>query len=450
MPSTERWLLRDVTVSCKRVDCRIRDGRIAELAPQLTVAEGETVIAGDGGELLPGLADHHLHLRALAAARRSLDLHGADLTRVPQDAGTGWLRVVGAGVELTRADVDAVWPERPVRVQHRSGALWTLNSVALERLGRGASADEVATGQFWRSGERLRAMLDLGEEADLAAVSAELAGYGITHVTDATPDGDAATLAMDQHVLSLAASGTGPRKLVIADNDLPDLDVLIDAIRSAHAEGRGVALHVVSAVAMALALAAFDATGTGEADRIEHAAVCDDNSARRIAELGVTVVTQPSILARHGRTFVRDSEPYERPLLWRYGGLLGAGVRVAVSSDAPYGDPDPWATVRAAVTRVSDGVPVGRDDERVAPTVALASMLTEPHDSASALRLVRVGAPADLCLLDGDLPTALDHAIRSGHTPVRATLIDGTLRYPSTSGGVAAVLPGRLDLRRDC
>jgi predicted amidohydrolase YtcJ len=437
MPSTERWLLRDVTVSGKRLDCRIHDGRIAELAPRLTTAEGETVIEGHGGELLPGLADHHIHLRALAAARRSLDLKGADLTEVPQDAGTGWLRVVGAGVELKRADVDAVWPQRPVRVQHRSGALWTLNSTALERLGPGASPAEIATGQFWRSGERLRSMLDLGEEADLAAVSAELAGYGITHVTDATPDGDAATLTIDQHVLSLAANGTGPRKLVIADHQLPDLDDLVHAISGAHAEGRGVALHVVSAVAIALALAAFDAAGSSAADRIEHAAVCDDDSALRIAELGITVVTQPSMMARHGRTFVRDSEPRERPLLWRYGGLLRAGVRAAVSSDAPYGDPDPWATIRAAVTRVSDGVPVGPDDEGVAATIALASMLTELHDPAGAQRLVRVGAPADLCLLDSELPTALDRAVRCERVTVRATFIDGVLRYSKVAPGGA-------------
>jgi hypothetical protein len=91
--------------------------------------------------------------------------------------------------------------------------------------------------------------------------------------------------------------------------------------------------------------------------------------------------------------------------------------------------PGPWATLRAAVTRACDGVPVGPDDERVTPTIALASMLTEPHDPAGAPRLVRVGAPADLCLLDGDLPTALHHAIRSDPSPVQATFIAGRLCF---------------------
>src|SRR4051812_28539390 len=208
MPSSERWLLRAALVAGRRIDCRIRDGRIAELAPALTPAEGEQILDAAGGELLPGLCDHHLHLRALAAARRSVDLRGGGLADVPPvEPGAGWLRVVGAGEELFRADLDAIWPDRPVRVQHRSGALWTLNSAAVDRLPAGATAQERASGQFWRAGERLRALLGLDEEVDLAAVSDELSAYGITHVTDATPDADRAALTVAQHVLSLAAAG---------------------------------------------------------------------------------------------------------------------------------------------------------------------------------------------------------------------------------------------------
>src|SRR4051794_36411231 len=209
MPSSERWLLRGALVDGRRADCRIRDGRIVELAPGLAPAEGEQTIDATGGELLPGLCDHHLHLRALAAARRSVDLRGGGLADVPPiEPGAGWLRVVGAGDELFRADLDAIWPDRPVRVQHRSGALWTLNSAAIDRLAAGATARERASGQFWRAGDRLRALLDLDEEVDLAAVSAELSAYGITHVTDATPDADPAALTVIQHVVSLAASGS--------------------------------------------------------------------------------------------------------------------------------------------------------------------------------------------------------------------------------------------------
>jgi predicted amidohydrolase YtcJ len=228
-------------VAGTRLDCRIRDGRIVELAPGLPTVDGERSIDGAGGALLPGLADHHLHLRAAAAAARSIDLAGSGLDAeldavpdaVPDVSGSGWLRVIGAGVTLTRAELDPIWPARPVRVQHRSGALWTLNSAALALLRDGATALELATGQFWRSSARLRFLLPPRTDADVDGAGRLLASYGVTHVTDATPDADPAELTAAQHVLSLAEHGDGARKIVIADHDLPNLDALTSAIRTA-------------------------------------------------------------------------------------------------------------------------------------------------------------------------------------------------------------------------
>lgn len=57
-------------------DCRVRGGRIVALAPRLRAAPGENVVDGGGGALLPGLADHHLHLTAMAAQAASVDLSG--------------------------------------------------------------------------------------------------------------------------------------------------------------------------------------------------------------------------------------------------------------------------------------------------------------------------------------------------------------------------------------
>src|ERR1700741_1576727 len=53
-------------------DVRLAGGRIAECAPGLRPAPGELDIDAGGGTLLPGLHDHHVHLRALAAARASI------------------------------------------------------------------------------------------------------------------------------------------------------------------------------------------------------------------------------------------------------------------------------------------------------------------------------------------------------------------------------------------
>jgi predicted amidohydrolase YtcJ len=377
---------------------------------------------------LPGLADHHIHLRAAAAARRSLDLGGADLGAADDDGGTNWLRVIGAGVELTRADLDDRWPHRPVRVQHRSGALWTLNSAALATLRPGASEQELRSGQFWRSAARLRSLLDVDHESDLPGLGAQLAAFGVTHVTDATPDFIGAPV--PQHVLSLGADSQGPRKIVIPDHKAPDLDGLVAHIRTAHDAGRGVALHVISAVAMAVAIAALREAGSMEGDRIEHAAVCSDDAAQALAELDVTVVTQPSIVARHGAAYLADSPTDERPLLWRYAGLQRIGVRVALSSDAPYGDIDPWRTVAAATTRQSSGEVIG-SDERVAATTAFTSLLSAPLDPGGPPRRLRTGSPADLCLLGTSLEKTLRQAVVGEPVTVRATFIRGQRIWPA-------------------
>ncbi|MBV9604091.1 MAG: amidohydrolase family protein [Solirubrobacterales bacterium] len=421
--------MRDVLLAGERLDCRLRDGVVAELAPGLTAADGDQILEAAGGSLLPGLADHHLHLRATAAARRSIDLEGRPLSTLTAADGDGLLRVIGAADALARGQLDEMFGDRPVRVQHRSGAVWTLNSAALALLPAELSEKERRTGQFWRSSGRLRALTPSADHAALAEISAELASYGVTHVTDATPDGDPAALNVEQHVLSLAADGTGPRKIILSDHLDLDYGALVSDILDARERGRAVAVHAVSAASLAVLLAAFAETDVRIGDRVEHAAVCSDAAAERLAELGLPVVTQPSLYARHGEGYRRETEPEERELLWRYGGLLALGVRVAVSSDAPYGDLDPWHTIAAAATALPGG-------ERVEPRVSFASLLTEPTDPAGAPRIVRVGREANLCVLADSVSETLDRVLASDQPRVVATFIRGRLSHPR-SGRVA-------------
>ncbi|WP_374703811.1 amidohydrolase family protein, partial [Rhodococcus sp. ENV425] len=132
-------LLRDVALPAGRCDVAVRDGRITAIGVGLET-EGE-VIDGRGGALLPGLHDHHLHLHAIAADATSVRC-GPPHVRTPGDLaraldaapGDGWVRGVGyvetvAGL-LDAAALDRLHARRPVRVQHRSGAMWVLNSAA--------------------------------------------------------------------------------------------------------------------------------------------------------------------------------------------------------------------------------------------------------------------------------------------------------------------------------
>ena len=54
-----------------RVDVRVRGDRIVEVGPDLSV-DCERVIDANGGALIPGLHDHHIHLFSLAAALNSV------------------------------------------------------------------------------------------------------------------------------------------------------------------------------------------------------------------------------------------------------------------------------------------------------------------------------------------------------------------------------------------
>ena len=394
-------LLRDVEVEGERVDVRIDDGRITEIGTGL---DAEETIEGRGGALLPGLHDHHLHLFALAAARASIDVGtGLDALR----GATGdWVRAVNARESVDRHVLDALVPDRPVRVQHRSGGLWMLNSVALERVAHvlddtadvERDPDGTPTGRLWRYDARLRPALP-DSRVDLAAVVDELHGYGITSVTDATPDLDARAvstlLALPLEVTLLGdPHGTAPRKLLLRDHDLPTYDDLATTISATHAQGRAVAVHCVTRESLLLTLAVLDGVGRSPGDRIEHAAVVPDPELLR----GLTVVTQPAFVTTRGDDYVRDVSPHDLPHLYPYAGLLAAGVHVLPSSDAPYGPVDPWQVIRAARDR-----DLGQD-ERVTTAVALAGYTT---DSSGRSRQVRVGAPADLCLLHVPLAEAL-------------------------------------------
>jgi predicted amidohydrolase YtcJ len=441
------------------VDVRLAGGRVAALGAGLDRQPGDEVLDAEGGALLPGLVDHHLHLLATAAARASVacgppDVHdaaglAAALAAAPADL-TGWVRGIGyhesvAG-DLDAAALDRLHPSRPVRVQHRSGALWMVNGRAAERLGlAGADApgverdpDGVPTGRLWRADAWLRARLPDTGPPDLAAVGTELARTGITAVTDASPDLDRSAMAAiadavragvlpPVHLLGAPLDEpppppltAGPYKIVLADSGLPTLDELAGRIRAAHAAGRAVAVHCVTREALVLLLVALDDAGAHPGDRIEHAALVPVELAGELARRRIAVVTQPGFLAHRGDDFLRDLPAVDHPDLYRAASLQKAGVALALSSDAPYGPADPWAVLAAATIRRTPAGVVASPEERLDPATALAAYLAPPEDPGGSPRQVRVGVPADLILLDRPLAAALTGLPRN---PVRATLM---------------------------
>ena len=55
------------------------------------------------------------------------------------------------------------------------------------------------------------------------------------------------------------------------------------------------------------------------------------------------MVTQPNFVAERGDQYLADVPAGEHHELWRLASLKDAGVPVALSTDMPFGDADPWA-----------------------------------------------------------------------------------------------------------
>lgn len=444
-------LLRRVEVEGRLVDVHVDGPTVAAVGPDLRPPGDTEIVEGHGGALLPGLHDHHVHLLATAAASRSVAVGPGDvdgprgLARALRGADASlppgrWLRAVGyhesvAG-DLDRAALDALVPHRPVRVQHRSGARWTLNSAAVAAVDLEVAAPAGAerdaggrlTGRLHRADDWLRDRLPAGERPDLAELGAALRRCGVTGVTDATPFhrlGDLDTLAeaaaggaLPLRVMAMGAPGlagapfpaplaAGPVKIVIDDADYPALDALAGQVSAAHGHGRPVAVHCVTRTSVVLALAAWEVAGAHPGDRIEHGSVIPPDLFRPIAAHGLTVVTQPGFVAERGDRYLADVEPDDVPHLYRCRSLLDAGIPVAGSTDAPYSGIDPWAAMRAAVRRSTAAGTVVGAGEALTPGQALDLFLGPPGDPGGPPRAVRRGAPADLCLLGLPLDRAL-------------------------------------------
>jgi predicted amidohydrolase YtcJ len=341
--------------------------------------------------------------------------------------GVGYIESVAG--PLNRRLLDRLVADRPVRVQHRSGALWVLNTVALRTTGLDHSSDPDVerdaagdvTGRLWRFDAKLR---DLIGPVDLArhltALVAQLHGYGITGVTDATPDLDVAAVAtltsLPLDVLLLGVpddaqlpthATVGPHKLLLRDHDLPHVDELTGRIAQTHARGRAVAVHCVTRESLILTVLALEQVGVLAGDRVEHAAVVPHDLTHRLAALGVAVVTQPSFITRRGDDYLRDVEPDDIDCLYRYASLLAAGLPVAPSSDAPYGELDPWRAMTAAHDRrTTSGDCIG-PAERVETATVLGGFLSPASQPGGRPRRLAPGAIADLCLLDAPLDEVL-------------------------------------------
>jgi predicted amidohydrolase YtcJ len=426
-------------------------------------ADGAMVLDAGGACLLPGLHDHHIHLAASSAALASIPcgppqvVDAKGLANALAGPGDGWLRGVGYHESVAglpdRHVLDTLACHRPLRIQHRSGRMWLFNTAGLECLLESGvrpppglqRAGGEWTGRLFDEDAWLRQALDSVMPV-FTAMGHTLAASGITGISDlSVANGrseaehfrqEMARGALPQRVVlagsldlpdlaSDARLSRGPFKLHLHEAGFPDWDETVSAMRQAHEQGRGVAVHCVSESELVFTVALFREVGTTPHDRIEHGSVIPDALIEHLAALGLPIVVQPGFVAERGDRYLADIAPAEWPWLYRLASLRAAGLVLAGGSDAPYTGIDPWAAMRASVERRTAAGRSFGPYEALTPEQAMALYLADPHDLRTQRR-IQVGAAADLCLLDqpwwrARQALSLDR--------VRATICAGRLVY---------------------
>ena len=439
---TGTGLIKNCEVDGRLVDVRFGQSILA--MGDLVAGADESVVDGQGNALLPGLHDQHIHLRALAAHRSSISLAADEVvdpatmrSRLSSVSGEGWLRCVdyheSSLGELKASDLDFI--SRPVRVQHRSGKLWVLNSVAMDLLAvqeaehPGVERDSAGqpTGRLFRMDDWLAAKLPAQDQAsELRSTVQELLSLGITEITDASytnRGSDELALREQCHPLRVNCMGVDTskaRKIMLDEDALPDFAELVSEIEREHARDRGVAFHCVSRTELVYLIGVLRAAGSHVGDRIEHGGVIPVELIADIRQLGCAVVTQPGFVASKGDAYIANVPEVEHQDLYRYETLRQAEIPVIASSDAPYGPVNPWRIVASAMDRLTTKGEVLGQTERTSAEAALSGYLRA--DPKGDLRSLEVGERADFCLLDRTWAQAKNNLAK---VAVLGTWIDG-------------------------
>jgi hypothetical protein len=464
------------------------DGRIVALGTPEDCAhalpERYRRIAASEAYVLPGFIDAHVHVLAAAAAEAGVDVSPRAVASIPElldviaratgDRPPGaWLRAYGYEETMlaerrhpTRAELDAVTPDHPVRLTHRSGHADVLNSRALALAGIGESTPEPPGAAFGRSledgrldglllgmADRIEAVMPPPDPAAVAAASgawgrARLA-EGVTTLVDAGPRNGAGEW---ETLAGLVAGGTLPQRLVVMEGadhlrELPEqaaagrvlrgevkvqprvlegdavgVEGLAGVVRRAAEAGRRVAVHAPTVGSVRAALDAFRATGDPRGHRIEHAPLLPRDLVEAIADAGVAVVAQPGLLTEVTPRYEQLLTPGERERLHPWREVRDAGVPLAFSSDAPVSRSGPLAASAAASSRRPGTLAPG---QALRPLEALAAWTT---GAAAVCGLgdrgrLEAGRVADLVVVEG--PLEADPAA----CRVLATVVGGEVAY---------------------
>jgi predicted amidohydrolase YtcJ len=221
-------------------------------------------------------------------------------------------------------------------------------------------------------------------------------------------------------------------------------DAFRAAIGRAHAAGWQIGVHAQGDRGIDRVLDAYERALAANPredhrHRIEHCGGPRPDQIERIARLGVIVVGQPRYFWDAGDAWLEALDPGRAHRLQPYREMIAAGVRFALSSDAPVASYRPMDTISSAVSRTTiSGAVIGADQAltveeavRAATAGAAASFFADDR-----IGTLEAGTLADVVVLDRDLFTT--PADRISDVGVELALLGGEIRY--SSGSIAGLV----------
>jgi len=389
----------------------------------------------------------------------------------------------------TRRDLDEVASNHPVKLTHRSGHAHVLNSLALQLVNISIETADPAGGLIDRdihTGEPTGVLYEMSQYlserippldhrsflAGVKLANEQLLRSGITSVQDASYQngldqwkefcswkedglfGPGINMMLSTKFLNeneteeyrRRMEGNAPRitgiKIILDETTgelHPAQSELNEIVMQAHQKGFQVAIHAVEKPAIEAACYAIGNAiqrlpRADHRHRIEHCSVCDPALSKRIASLGVMVVTQPAFIYYNGDRYLKTVPQKHLAYLYPLRTLLGNEVPVAASSDFPIDPPNPLIGLYSAVTRRSKTGEVVSEDEAIPPWTAL-RMYT--HEAARATfdeetrGSIAPGKVADLVLLNDDPTRVAPEDIKD--IKVEMTVIGGEIVWKDKS-----------------
>jgi predicted amidohydrolase YtcJ len=466
------------------------------LMDQLQTPETK-VVDCSGATLLPGFIDAHCHLHAYSETLISLNLSPRENIHSIVDIQTRLLefaisRPPGAWIRgksynefylvekrhPNRWDLDAVTPQYPVKLTHRSGHAHVLNSLALEQIGitpetgdppDGLIDRDLETGQptgiLYGMGKYLAARIpamDEGEiERGLGLADRNLLALGITSIQDASSANNlhhwrqleawkrrgifhprvSMMLGFEgfeglRHQLfafvptsELKPGGVKIFVHQVTGSLRPCQEELNEMVLAVHAAGLQAVIHAIEepeieSACNAIEYALCREPRSDHRHRIEHCSVCPPSLIKRICRLGITIVTQPSFLFFSGDRYLKTVPECRQEDLYPIGSLFEYGVPAGFGSDFP----NPFIGVYAAVTRMTEGKNSLKPKQRIPISQALRMYTLEAAAAGfedRSLGSITSGKLADLILLNAD-PREIE-AAKIKDIQVIMTMLDGRI-----------------------